>query len=145
MILEGFVVQPPWELRQKEFDRAAALVEAGVDAIVVDTAHGHSKGVIDAVKKLKKQFSGVDIIAGNVATANACKDLISAGVDGIKVGIGPGSICTTRVVAGIGVPQFSALLDCANVCLKEGVPFIADGGLNIRAILQKHLPRAPVV
>tara|TARA_B100000925_G_scaffold281712_1_gene253770 strand:- start:4907 stop:6373 length:1467 start_codon:yes stop_codon:yes gene_type:complete len=123
----------------KEFDRAAALVEAGVDAIVVDTAHGHSKGVLGAVKKLKKQFSGVDIIAGNVATAQACKDLISAGVDGIKVGIGPGSICTTRVVAGIGVPQFSALLDCANVCLKEGIPFIADGGIKYSGDITKAL------
>jgi IMP dehydrogenase len=123
----------------KEFERAAALVEAGVDALVVDTAHGHSKGVIDTVKKLKKQFSHVDIIAGNVATASACKDLISAGVDGIKVGIGPGSICTTRVVAGIGVPQFSALLDCASICLKEGVPFIADGGIKYSGDITKAL------
>lgn len=123
----------------KEFERAAMLVEAGVDAIVVDTAHGHSKGVIDAVKKLKKQFSGVEVIAGNVATAQACQDLIAAGVDGIKVGIGPGSICTTRVVAGIGVPQFSALLDCASVCLKENIPFIADGGIKYSGDVTKAL------
>ena len=96
---------------EKEFNRARLLKEAGVDAIVIDTAHGHSKGVIEAVKKLKSELENVDIVAGNVATGEACKDLIKAGVDAIKVGIGPGSICTTRVIAGIGVPQFSAVRD----------------------------------
>ena len=123
----------------KEWERAKKLFEAGVDAIVVDTAHGHSKGVIEAVKKLKKEFNGVDIIAGNVATSEACADLIKSGVDGIKVGIGPGSICTTRVVAGIGVPQFSALLDCAKICAKENVPFIADGGIKYSGDITKAL------
>ena len=124
---------------EKEFERAQLLVESGVDAIVVDTAHGHSKGVLDTVKKLKSTFSNIDIIAGNVATAEACKDLIKSGADGIKVGIGPGSICTTRVVAGIGVPQFSALMDCASVCLKEDIPFIADGGIKYSGDMTKAL------
>ena len=123
----------------KEFERASILANSGVDAVIIDTAHGHSKGVLEAVKKLKKSFSGVDIVAGNVATAQACKDLIAAGVDAIKVGIGPGSICTTRVVAGIGVPQFSAVKDCASVCLKEKVPFIADGGIKYSGDLVKAL------
>jgi IMP dehydrogenase len=123
----------------KELERAEALVKAEVDAIVVDTAHGHSKGVIDMVKTLKEKYDQVDIVAGNVATAEACQDLIDAGVDGIKIGIGPGSICTTRVVAGIGVPQFSAILDCAPVCRKAGVPFIADGGVKYSGDMVKAL------
>jgi IMP dehydrogenase len=124
---------------EKEVLRAAALAEAGVDALVVDTAHGHSKGVIDMVRFLKDTYSDIDIVAGNVATAKACEDLIAAGVDGIKVGIGPGSICTTRVVAGIGVPQLSAILDCAPVCIKAGVPFIADGGIKYSGDMVKAL------
>ncbi len=123
----------------KEFDRAEVLVAASVDALVVDTAHGHSKGVIEAVKKLKQLYPNVDIIAGNVATAQACKDLIQAGVDGVKVGIGPGSICTTRVVAGIGVPQLSAILECSQTCLKAGIPFIADGGVKYSGDMVKAL------
>jgi IMP dehydrogenase len=123
----------------KERERAELLVEANVDALVVDTAHGHSLGVIEMVKELKKAFPEVDIIAGNVATAEACADLIQAGVDGIKVGIGPGSICTTRVVAGIGVPQLSAVMDAASICVKEGVPFIADGGIKYSGDLVKAL------
>ena len=123
----------------KEIHRAEALVEANVDALVVDTAHGHSKGVIDAVKSLRKRFTNIDIVAGNVATSEACRELISAGVDAIKVGIGPGSICTTRVIAGIGVPQFSALLDCATVCHKEKIPFIADGGIKYSGDMVKAL------
>ena len=97
----------------KELERAKAVAEAGVDAIIVDTAHGHSAGVMEMVKTLKKEFGEVDIVAGNVATGKACEDLIEAGVDGIKVGIGPGSICTTRVVAGIGVPQLTAVMECS--------------------------------
>jgi len=122
-----------------ELIRAQYLAGANVDAIVVDTAHGHSKGVLEMVKKLKSQYTDVDIVAGNVATSDACKDLIKAGVDGIKVGIGPGSICTTRVIAGIGVPQFSALLDCAKECHKEKVPFIADGGIKYSGDMVKAL------
>jgi IMP dehydrogenase len=123
----------------KEFERAKILVEAQVDALVVDTAHGHSKGVIEMVKKLKKNFPHIDIVAGNIATAAACKALIEAGVDGVKVGIGPGSICTTRVVAGIGVPQFSAVLECAEYCRKFNVPIIADGGIKLSGDVVKAL------
>lgn len=124
---------------EREFERAKVLVEAHVDALVVDTAHGHSKGVIEMVKLLKKTFPNVDVVAGNVATAKACKDLIDAGVDGVKVGIGPGSICTTRVVAGIGVPQFSAVLECAEFCRKLGIPVIADGGIKLSGDVVKAL------
>ena len=123
----------------KELIRAEHLVNASVDALVIDTAHGHSKGVIEAVKEIKKRYPNVDVVAGNVATAEACRELIDAGVDGIKVGIGPGSICTTRVIAGIGVPQFSALMDCATICLKENVPFIADGGIKYSGDMVKAL------
>lgn len=123
----------------KEFVRAKALAEAHVDAIVVDTAHGHSKGVIEMVKKLKETLKDVDIVAGNVATGKACADLIEAGVDAVKVGIGPGSICTTRVVAGIGVPQLSAILECSEVCRKAGVPYIADGGIKYSGDIVKAL------
>jgi IMP dehydrogenase len=122
-----------------EFERASILIEASVDALIIDTAHGHSKAVIEMVKKLKKQFTNIDIVAGNVATKEACRDLIKAGVDGIKVGIGPGSICTTRVVAGIGVPQFSALMDCAEFCRKENIPMIADGGIKLSGDVVKAL------
>lgn len=122
-----------------EFERATVLKEASVDALIIDTAHGHSKAVIEMVRKLKKEFSNIDIIAGNVATKEACRALIDAGVDGIKVGIGPGSICTTRVVAGIGVPQFSALVDCAEFCRKENIPMIADGGIKLSGDVVKAL------
>lgn len=111
-------------------ERAAALVAAGADVIVIDTAHGHSKGVIDAVRAVKKQFPNVPVIAGNVATAEATEALVEAGADAVKVGIGPGSICTTRVVAGIGVPQITAISDCARVGDRHGVPIIADGGVK---------------
>lgn len=124
---------------EKEYERAKILIEAQADAIVVDTAHGHSKGVIEMVKRLKKDFPKVDIVAGNVATAKACEALIAAGVDGIKVGIGPGSICTTRVVAGIGVPQFSAVMECAEFCRKAGIPLIADGGIKLSGDVVKAL------
>lgn len=113
----------------KDFlERSAALVEAGADVLIVDTAHGDSKNVISAVKELKKRF-GIDIVGGNIATAKAAEALIKAGADGVKVGIGPGSICTTRIIAGIGVPQLSAIMDVASVAKKHQVPFIADGGI----------------
>jgi IMP dehydrogenase len=124
---------------EKELKRCELLIKAQVDAIVIDTAHGHSKGVIDMVKAVKKLSKDVDVIAGNVATAKACEDLIAAGVDGIKVGIGPGSICTTRVIAGIGVPQMQAIFDCKVPCAKADVPFIADGGIKFSGDIMKAL------
>ena len=111
-------------------DRAAALVAAGVDVIVIDTAHGHSKGVIDAVRATKAEHPRIQIIAGNVATAQGTEALIDAGADAVKVGIGPGSICTTRVVAGVGVPQITAVRDCARVADRFDVPIISDGGVK---------------
>ena len=120
-------------------ERAAALVEAKVDVIVVDTAHGHSRGVLEMVARLKKEFSDVEIVAGNVATAEATRDLITAGADAIKVGIGPGSICTTRVVAGIGVPQLSAIMNCAAAAKDSGVPIIADGGIKYSGDIVKAI------
>lgn len=111
--------------------RVDALIKAGVDVIVVDTAHGHSRGVIDSIRDLRKNFKGSwEMVAGNVATGEATKALIEAGVDGVKVGIGPGSICTTRVVAGVGVPQVTAIDDCARAAAGSGVPIIADGGIK---------------
>lgn len=119
--------------------RMEALIKAGADAIVIDTAHGHSKGVIDKVKEAKKYFSGVDIVVGNVATGEAAKMLVEAGADSIKVGIGPGSICTTRVVAGVGVPQLSAIYDVAQALKGTSVPMIADGGLRYSGDVVKAL------
>ncbi len=110
--------------------RAAALAAAGVDVIVVDTAHGHSKGVIDAVRATKREHPHIDVIAGNVATAEGTEALIDAGADAVKVGIGPGSICTTRVVAGVGVPQVSAVFECARAAKRRGVPIVSDGGVK---------------
>jgi IMP dehydrogenase len=110
--------------------RASALIEAGADAIFIDTAHGHSKGVIDMVRLLKKTIKGINLIAGNIATEDAALSLIEAGADGLKVGIGPGSICTTRVIAGIGVPQLSAIMNVARIANKYGIPVIADGGIK---------------
>ncbi|MBM3618877.1 MAG: IMP dehydrogenase [Alphaproteobacteria bacterium] len=121
------------------FERAAALADAEVDMIVVDTAHGHSKGVMDTVKAIKKKWGHIDVVAGNIATAEAAKALIGAGVDAVKVGIGPGSICTTRIVAGVGVPQLSAIMDVASVCNKKGIPFIADGGVKFSGDLAKAI------
>lgn len=123
----------------KEIKRVEALIRAQVDAIVIDTAHGHSKGVIEMIKTIKKMNAKVDVIAGNVATAKACEDLILAGVDGIKVGIGPGSICTTRVIAGIGVPQMQAIFDCKKICDGADIPFIADGGIKYSGDIVKAL------
>jgi IMP dehydrogenase len=110
--------------------RMDALVEAGVDVIVVDTAHGHSKGVLDAVAETKKRHPKIDVVGGNVATGEGTKALIDAGADGVKVGIGPGSICTTRMVAGVGVPQITAVTDCVQVARRSNVPIIADGGVK---------------
>lgn len=112
------------------FERAQELAKAGADAIVVDTAHGHSKRVLEAVKKIKKQIKGVEVVAGNVATPEGFKALVAAGADAVKVGIGPGSICTTRIVAGVGVPQLSAIMNCFAISQKTKVPLIADGGIK---------------
>ncbi|MCB8817734.1 IMP dehydrogenase [Desulfosporosinus shakirovi] len=119
--------------------RAEALVKARVDVIVLDTAHGHSRGVLEMVRVLKDRFPETQLIAGNVATADATRDLIEAGADGIKVGIGPGSICTTRIVAGIGVPQITAVMDCAEEAEKYGIPVIADGGIKFSGDIVKAL------
>ncbi len=121
------------------FDRVEALVEAGVDAIIIDTAHGHSKGVIDMLKKVKAQFTTIDVIVGNIATAEAGKALVAAGADAVKVGIGPGSICTTRVVAGVGVPQLSAIYEVSTALKDSGVPVIADGGIRYSGDIVKAL------
>lgn len=118
-------------------DRVTALKNAGVDAIIVDTAHGHSKAVIDVFKQVKNTFSDIDIILGNIATPEAAKMLVDAGADAVKVGIGPGSICTTRVIAGVGVPQFSAVLNIAEGIKGSGVPIIADGGIRFTGDLVK--------
>lgn len=120
-------------------ERVDALVKAGVDAVVVDTAHGHSKGVIDLVKTLRTNYRDLDIIAGNVATGEACRALYEAGADVVKVGIGPGSICTTRVVAGVGVPQITAIYDCATVAREYGKTIIADGGIKYSGDIVKAL------
>ncbi|GAX88713.1 IMP dehydrogenase [Effusibacillus lacus] len=121
------------------FERVQALVNAGVDLIVVDTAHGHSKGVLDTVRQIRGQFPDLQIVAGNVATGEATRDLIEAGVDAVKVGIGPGSICTTRVVAGIGVPQITAVYDCASVARQYNIPIIADGGIKYSGDIVKAI------
>ena len=121
-----------------QLDRAAALVEAGADVIVLDSAHGHSQGIIDTVKRIKKELD-IDVVAGNIASADAAQDLIDAGADGVKVGIGPGSICTTRIVAGVGVPQITAIDEVAQVANKAGVPVIADGGIKYSGDVAKAL------
>ena len=121
------------------FQRMEALVKAGVDAIIIDTAHGHSKGVIDKVREAKAAFPDVDIVVGNIATGEAAKALVEAGADAVKVGIGPGSICTTRIVAGVGVPQLSAVYDVASALEGTGVPLIADGGLRYSGDIVKAL------
>ncbi len=118
-------------------DRIKALVEAGVDVIVIDTAHGHSQGVIDRVAKTKKLYPKLDVIAGNIATAEAALDLVKAGADCVKVGIGPGSICTTRIIAGVGVPQITAISDVAQALEGTGIPLIADGGIRFSGDISK--------
>ncbi|MFT3885263.1 MAG: IMP dehydrogenase [Flavobacteriales bacterium] len=120
-------------------ERAAALVEAGVDALVVDTAHGHTRGVIDMLRQVKQRFTKVDVVVGNIATAEAALALVEAGADAVKVGIGPGSICTTRVIAGVGVPQLTAVFDCAQAIEGSGVPVIADGGIRYTGDIVKAL------
>jgi len=124
---------------EKNFERAEALIEAGTDLLVVDTAHGHSKNVIDMVKRLRKQYKKLQIVAGNIATGEASKALIDAGVDAVKVGIGPGSICTTRIVAGVGVPQLTAIMDTVAVASKYKIPVIADGGIKTSGDLAKAI------
>ena len=119
--------------------RTEALLGAGADIIVVDTAHGHSKGVLEAVERLKQTFEGIELIAGNVATGDGAEALIHAGVDGVKVGVGPGSICTTRIIAGVGVPQVTAIMKCKAVSEKTGVPLIADGGVKFSGDITKAI------
>ncbi|RMD52609.1 MAG: IMP dehydrogenase, partial [Nitrospirae bacterium] len=120
-------------------ERVSSLIKANVDVLVVDTAHGHSTLVINTVREIKKNFPDVELIAGNVATAEATVDLIEAGADAIKVGVGPGSICTTRIVAGIGVPQITAIMDCSSVAKQRGIPIIADGGIRFSGDITKAL------
>jgi len=121
-------------------ERVEALVKAGVDAVVIDTAHGHSKGVIETLKKVKAAFGDkIDVIVGNIATGAAAKALVEAGADGVKVGIGPGSICTTRVIAGVGVPQLTAVIDVAEALKGTGVPIIADGGIRYTGDIAKAI------
>jgi IMP dehydrogenase len=120
-------------------ERAEALVNAGVDAIIIDTAHGHTKGVVEVLKQVKSKFTNIDVIVGNIATAEAAKYLVANGADGVKVGIGPGSICTTRVVAGVGFPQFSAVLEVAAAIKGSGVPVIADGGIRYTGDIPKAI------
>lgn len=120
-------------------ERVSALVDAGVDAVVIDTAHGHSKGVLEVLKTVKSQFPTIDVVVGNIATKEAALALVEAGADAVKVGIGPGSICTTRVIAGVGVPQLSAVMEAAEVLKGTGVPLIADGGIRFTGDIVKAL------
>jgi IMP dehydrogenase len=120
-------------------DRATALVKSGVDAIIIDTAHGHTQGVVNVLKEVKAKFPQIDVIVGNIATPEAAKFLVENGADGVKVGIGPGSICTTRIVAGVGFPQFSAVLEVAAAIKGTGVPVIADGGIRYTGDIPKAI------
>jgi len=122
--------------RDERIDR---LINANVDVIVIDSAHGHSKGVIETVKETKKNFPNLELIAGNVATSEGTKALIEAGVDAVKVGIGPGSICTTRIIAGVGVPQMTAIMECAQEASKKNIPVIADGGMRFSGDITKAI------
>ncbi|MEL6477273.1 MAG: IMP dehydrogenase [Pseudomonadota bacterium] len=121
------------------FDRSTALIDAGVDLVVIDTAHGHSASVAQAVERIKKHSNSVQVVAGNVATAEATRALIGAGADAVKIGIGPGSICTTRIVAGVGMPQLTAVMDCAEEAARQGKPVIADGGIKFSGDLAKAI------
>jgi IMP dehydrogenase len=123
----------------KGLERAAALIKAGVDVIIIDTAHGHSKGVIETAREFKKKFPDVELIAGNIATAQAAQDLIDSGINGIKVGIGPGSICTTRVVTGVGIPQIYAISEVSKVTAKHNIPIISDGGIKYSGDIPKAI------
>lgn len=134
---QGLIVAAALGITGDVLERAAALKEAGVNAVVLDSAHGHSRGVVKALHKVKSAFPDLDVVVGNVATAEATKCLIDNGADAVKVGIGPGSICTTRVVAGVGVPQLTAIFDCAKAAEGSGVPVIADGGLRYSGDLVK--------
>lgn len=136
---EGLLVGAAVGVTQDVLERVGTLVEAGVDIITVDTAHGHSKGVLDTVRKIKAAFPALALIAGNVATGEGTLALIEAGADVVKVGIGPGSICTTRVVTGIGVPQITAVMECGRVARERGVPIIADGGIRLSGDITKAL------
>jgi IMP dehydrogenase len=120
-------------------ERAEALMAAHVDALVIDTAHGHSQGVLDTIRRIRRQFTDVDVIAGNVATAEATEALIELGVDAVKVGIGAGSICTTRIIAGVGVPMISSILECAQAAARHDVPVIADGGIRFSGDVTKAI------
>jgi IMP dehydrogenase len=131
----GAAISPAIDREQ----RTEALVAADVDVLVIDTAHGHSKGVLEAVRETKKRYPDIELIAGNIATAEATRALIDAGVDAVKVGIGPGSICTTRIVAGIGVPQITAVADCADVADAANIPVIADGGIKYSGEVTKAI------
>jgi IMP dehydrogenase len=124
---------------EEAFERGQALADAGVDVIVVDTAHGHSAGVLQTIAELRRSFPVLPILGGNVATAEGAEALAKAGVSGIKIGVGPGSICTTRVVAGVGVPQFTAVMDTARVAARSGLPLIADGGIRFSGDVVKAL------
>ena len=121
------------------FARATALIEAGVNVVVVDTAHGHHRAVLDAIARIKKAFPEIQIIGGNIATRQGAQALINAGVDAVKVGVGPGSICTTRVVAGVGVPQITAIMEAHKACVKASIPLIADGGLQYSGDIVKAI------
>jgi IMP dehydrogenase len=124
---------------ENTMDRVSTLIDSNVDAIIVDTAHGHSDGVIYTLSNIKKRYSNIDVIAGNIATASGAKALIDAGADAVKVGIGPGSICTTRIIAGVGVPQLSAVMDAQEVASKSGIPVISDGGMRYSGDVAKSL------
>jgi IMP dehydrogenase len=121
------------------FSRASAIIDAGVDVVVVDTAHGHHRAVLEAVARIRKAFPDINIIGGNIATRAGAQALINAGVDAVKVGVGPGSICTTRVVAGVGVPQVTAIMEAHKACVKAGIPLIADGGLQFSGDIVKAI------
>ncbi len=121
------------------FARAKALIDVGVDVVVVDTAHGHHRAVLDAISRIKKYSPGTEIIGGNIATRAGAQALINAGADAVKVGVGPGSICTTRIVAGVGVPQITAIMEASKACAKAGIPLIADGGLQFSGDIVKAL------
>ena len=121
------------------FDRATALVESDVDAIVIDTAHGHTRSVLDILKSIKNKFPDVDVITGNIGTADAARDMVKAGADAVKVGVGPGAICTTRVIAGVGIPQLTAIFDVAHAIKNSGIPVIADGGIRYSGDITKAI------
>lgn len=136
---EGFLVGAAIGIKGDYIDRTAALVKAGCDVIVIDIAHGHSDFLIASLKELKKQFKNTEFIAGNVATAEAAKELIENGADAIKVGIGPGALCTTRIIAGSGVPQITAIMETAEIAKKHSIPIIADGGIRYSGDIVKAL------